>query len=96
MLLPPTAAAVVLDAVRFGVHVHLVRPDAPGDDSRFYQLLWQPGLWGEGALVEVCGRGGRPGAMHLTRYPDRDHAQPRVVGLLLRLVRQGYRVVDWQ
>ncbi len=96
MLLSPTTPAEVIDAVGFEVHVQLVRPDAPGDASRFYELLWQPGLWGEGALVEVSGRSGQAGTSHLTRHPSRAHAQAHVVPLLLRLVRQGYEVVAWE
>ena len=96
MVLSPTTPAALIDAVGFEVHVQLVRPDAAGDTSRFYELLWQPGLWGEGALVEVCGRSGQTGTSHLTRYPSRAHAQAHVVPLLLRLVRQGYEVVAWE
>ena len=87
MLLSPTTATELIDAVGFEVHVQLVRPDAAGDASRFYELLWQPGLWGEGALVEVSGRRGQAPTSHLTRYPSRDDAQAHVVPLLLRLVR---------
>ena len=96
MLPSATTAAVLIDAIRFDVHVQLVRPDAAGDASRFYELLWQPGLWGEGALVEVSGRSGQAPTSHLTRYPSRAHAQAHVVPLLLRLVRQGYEVVAWE
>ena len=96
MRLSPPAAAELIDVVRFGVHVQLVRPNAAGDVSHVYQLLWQPGLWGEGAVVEVCGRSGQAATSHLTRYPSRAHAQDHVVPLLLRLVRQGFEVTAWE
>jgi hypothetical protein len=91
-----TPADVLLDAVDVRVHVQLVRPGTSMDGSCFCQLLWQPGLWDEGALVEITGRIGQPGVMQLTRYPGRAAAQPRVTQRLLHLVRQGYDVVEWQ
>ena len=96
MVLSPSTPAELIDALDFEVHVQLVRSDARGDDSRLYELLWQPGLWGEGALVEVSGRSGQAGTSHLTRYPSRAHAQAHVVPLLLQLVRQGYEVTAWE
>ena len=96
MVLSSSTPAELIDAVGFGVHVQLVRQDAVGDASRFYQLLWQPGLWGEGELVEVYARSGQAATSHLTRYPSRAHAQAHVVPLLLRLVRHGYEVTAWE
>jgi predicted DNA-binding WGR domain protein len=41
---------------------------------RFYELRWQPTLWGGVALVRAWGRLGTPGRWHAGEYPDRDAA----------------------
>ncbi len=62
----------------------------------FYDLTWQPTLFGEGALVRSWGRQGHPGTSRATFYPDRAQAQSEVHQVVRRRLQHGYTVTDWQ
>ena len=79
----------------FRAYVRFESRDPEQDRDRYYDLLWQPTLFGEGALVRVWGRRGQSATTRVTTYADRRCAQ-RAVRQLVRLrLRHGYRVTDW-
>ena len=81
--------------VGFRAYVRFESRDPGQDRDRYYDLLWQPTLFGEGALVRVWGRRGRSATTRVSAYADRAYAQ-RVVRQLIRTrLRHGYRVTDW-
>ena len=83
-----------LTAFRAYVRFESCNPEANRD--RYYDLLWQPTLFGEGALVRVWGRRGQSATTRVTTYPDRGCAQRDVRQLVRLRLRHGYRVADWQ
>ncbi len=70
--------------------------DTERDRDRYYDILWQPSFWGDGALVCVWGRRGQPGTVRSQSYPSRDHALPAVLVLVRRRLQHGYVLVAWQ
>ena len=80
----------------FNAYVRFENVDPAENRHRFYDLTWQPTLFGEGALVRTWGRQGQPGTSRATFYPDRDCAQAEVRQVLRRRLAHGYRVIDWQ
>ncbi len=64
--------------------------------QHFYDLTWQPTLFGEGALVRTWGRQGQPGTTRATFYPDRDGAQAEIRQVVRQRLAHGYRVIAWQ
>jgi predicted DNA-binding WGR domain protein len=70
--------------------------DAEQNRRRFYDLRWQPTLFGEGALVRTWGRQGQPGTTRASFYPDRANAQTEIRQVVRLRLRHGYRVLDWQ
>ncbi len=80
----------------FRAYVRFQSNDPQQNRLRFYDLRWQPTLFGEGALVRVWGRRGQPGTVRATVYPDRDHAQAAIRSLVRRRLAHGYHVIDWQ
>ena len=89
------SAALLVDVLTFTSYIRFESADPSRNRQRFYDLLWQPTLWGEGALVRVWGRRGRPGVARATVYADRRQAQPQVVQLVRRRLAHGYQVTDW-
>jgi predicted DNA-binding WGR domain protein len=79
----------------FQAYVRFQSTDPQQNRWRFYDLRWQPTLFGEGALVRVWGRQGQPGTMRATLYPDRDQAQAAIRALVRRRLAHGYHVRDW-
>jgi predicted DNA-binding WGR domain protein len=63
---------------------------------RFHDLLWQPTLFGEGALVQIWGRQQQSSTRRVTVHPDRAGAQTEIRQVVRRRLRHGYQVVDWQ
>ncbi len=80
----------------FQVYVRFESVDPAENRRRFYDLLWQPTLFGEGALVRSWGRQGQPGTTRATFYPDRTQADAEVRQVVRRRLAHGYHVTDWQ
>ncbi len=80
----------------FRAYVRFESVDPAANRHRFYDLLWQPTLFGEGALVRTWGRHGQPGTMRAMFYPNRDDAQAEIRQVVRRRLLHGYRVLDWQ
>ena len=77
--MPPVRDAstvLLVDLIGFTSYIRFESADSSRNRQRFYDLLWQPTLWGDGALVRVWGRRGRPGVTRATVYADRRQAQP--------------------
>jgi len=93
----PTLSPVMVETLAgFRAYVRFASTDLEQNRRRFYDLRWQPTLFGEGALVRVWGRQGQPGTVRATVYPDRDQAQTAIRQLVRRRLQHGYQVVDWQ
>ena len=82
--------------VGFTAYIRFESVDPAENRCRFYDLTWQPTLFGEGALVRSWGRQGQPGTTRATFYPDRDQAQGEIRQVVRRRLAHGYTVVDWQ
>ena len=82
--------------VGFGAYVRFEHVDPAENRHRFYDLTWQPTLFGDGALVRTWGRQGQPGTIRATFYPDRTCAEAEVRQVVRRRLAHGYRVIDWQ
>ncbi len=80
----------------FQAYVRFENVDAAENRHRFYDLSWQPTLFGDGALVRTWGRQGQPGTTRATFYPDRDQAHEEICQVVRRRLAHGYRVIDWQ
>jgi predicted DNA-binding WGR domain protein len=80
----------------FRAYLRFTSTDPEKNRLRFYDLRWQPTLFGDGALVRVWGRQGQPGTMRATVYPNRDHVQVAIRALVRRRLAHGYQVRDWQ
>lgn len=83
------------DAVAFHLHVCLRSVDLARNRDRSYTRLWQPGLFGNGALIRTWRRTERPRRSRQEPYPDRASAQKRVEAILRRM-QHGYEVAAWQ
>lgn len=94
--LPPLVPVMVENLVGFRAFVRFQSTDPEQNRLRFYDLRWQPTLFGEGALVRVWGRQGQPGTVRATNYPDREQAQHDIRQLVRRRLHHGYQVVEWQ
>ena len=80
----------------FRAYIRFESVDLAENRRRFYDLTWQPTLFGDGALVRSWGRQGQTGTSRATFYPDRACALPQIRQVLRRRLQHGYRVVDWQ
>ena len=80
----------------FRASVRFASTDPAQNRRRFYDVRWQPTLFGEGALVRVWGRQGQPGLIRASVYRDRDHAHADIRSLVRRRLAHGYQVRDWQ
>jgi predicted DNA-binding WGR domain protein len=80
----------------FRAYVRFESVDPTTNRWRFYDLLWQPTLFGEGALVRVWGRQSQSSTRRVTVYPDRAQAASEIRQVLRRRLRHGYQVVEWQ
>ena len=93
--LSPLVPAMVETLAGFRAYVRFASTDPEQNRLRFYDLRWQPTLFGEGALVRVWGRQGQPGTVRATVYPDRDRAQRDIRSLVRRRLSHGYQVLEW-
>ena len=80
----------------FRAYVRFESVDPAENRRRFYDLLWQPTLFGEGALVRSWGRQGQSGTTRATFYPGRRHAAAQIRQVVRRRLAHGYTVTDWQ
>ncbi len=94
--LPPLACEMAELLASFQAYVRFESVDPEQDRHRFYDLSWQPTLFGDGALVRTWGRQGQPGTTRATFYPDRTCAEAEVRQVVRRRLQHGYRVLDWQ
>ena len=89
-----SAADVDPAGVPFAHAARFVSVDPAKHRFRFYELRWQPTLWGGVALVRAWGRLGTPGRARVREYPDRAAGGPDVERAVRRRRRRGYRLVD--
>ena len=80
----------------FQVYVRFENVDPAENRHRFYDLTWQPTLFGDGALVRTWGRQGQPGTSRASFYPDRSCAEVEIRQVVRRRLAHGYHVIDWQ
>ena len=80
----------------FATIAHLVNVDPDKNRYRFYQLTWQPSLFGGGAIVRRWGRIGTEGRWRPLFFASREGAQETVEEILKRRLGHGYRVVRWE
>jgi predicted DNA-binding WGR domain protein len=73
--------------------VCLASIDASQNRYRLYRLMWQPTLWGEGALVRWWGRKGSTGRNQVNFYSNPDDARAEFQRLLKLRTRHGYRAL---
>ncbi len=95
-LLSTLACTMTETLVTFSAYVRFEHVDPAENRHRFYDLTWQPTLFGDGALVRTWGRQGQPGTTRATFYPDRACAASEVRQVVRRRLAHGYRVVAWQ
>ena len=97
---PPTVSTLSGEMTEmlagFRAYVRFEHVDPAENRHRFYDLTWQPTLFGEGALVRTWGRQGQAGTSHATFYPDRACAAAEVRQVVRRRLQHGYHVSDWQ
>ncbi len=94
--LPTLRDAMTDQLASFRAYVRFESVDPAENRRRFYDILWQPTLFGEGALVRSWGRQGQPGTTRATFYPHRCHADAEIRQVVRRRLRHGYTVADWQ
>ena len=82
--------------VHFKAYAHLVSVDPDKNRYRFYQLTWQPVLFGGGAIVRRWGRIGTEGRWRAIFFGSRGEAQKTVEEILKRRLGHGYAVVRWE
>ncbi len=97
---PPAVSTLACEMTEqlagFQAYVRFENVDLAENRHRFYDLTWQPTLFGDGALVRTWGRQGQPGTTRATFYPDRACAEVEVRQVVRRRLQHGYRVIDWQ
>ncbi len=92
---PPLTETMTETLAGFHAYVRFASIDPSENRRRFYDLTWQPTLFGEGALVRAWGRQGRPPTTRASFYPDRGQAAPEIRRVVRRRMQHGYRVTDW-
>ena len=80
----------------FRAYVRFESIDPVENRRRFYDLTWQPALFGEGAPVRTWGRLGQPGPRRTAVSADRCHAQPAIRRSVRRRLHHGDRVANRQ
>src|SRR5438874_963186 len=80
---------------RFTGFLRLESVDPTRNRARYYELAWQPTLWGTGALVRHWGRMGTAGRTQVLLEADRPRITKAVERLVVRRVRHGYQLTDW-
>lgn len=80
-------------APAFATVTCLASIDPSRNRYRSYRLVWQPALWGGGALVRSWGRRGTQGRSQVTFYPSEDAAQTERERILRVRARHGYQPV---
>ena len=96
--MPMDAGAIEEQTTRLTAFRAFVRFESRAPEcnrDRYYHVLWQPTLFGEGALVRVRGRRGQSATTRARTYPDRAEAHTDVRRLVRTRLRHGYSVTDW-
>ena len=91
---PAVDRSSVEAVAQFQAYARFVSVDSTKNRFRFYSLIWQPCLWGGGALLRSWGRIGAKGRSLQTFYQDRESAQTMVDQLIRRRLQRGYQVAD--
>jgi predicted DNA-binding WGR domain protein len=78
----------------FHCYARFVSIDADKNQFRFYAMSWQPGLWGDDALIVQWGRIGTEGRELPSFYKGRVAAQPVIDRAVRRRLQRGYRVLE--
>ncbi len=108
--LPTLTPEMTETLATFSAYVRFESVDPTENRRRYYDLTWQPTLFGEGALVRSWGRQGRPPTTRASFYPDRADAATEIrrvvrrrlahgyalTDLIRRRLQAGYRIADWQ
>jgi predicted DNA-binding WGR domain protein len=94
--LPTLTSEMTEQLAAFRAYIRFASVDLDQNRWRFYDLRWQPTLFGEGALVRVWGRQSQSSTRRVTVSPDRADAHTEVRQVVRRRLRHGYQVTDWQ
>ena len=89
-LLAITADALTARLARGPVRLESVDP--AHNRARFYELAWQPTLWGNAALVRRWGRIGTRGRERVFLYADDPGAEDALRRWASLRLRHGYRL----
>ena len=81
-------------AASFEHVVRFVSVEPAENRFRFYELRWQPNLWGGVALVRAWGRLGTSGHTTADHYPDRESARTDAERAFRQRQRRGHRLVS--
>lgn len=91
-----TPSSPVPCLTNFQLYARFESMDPERNRARFYDLQWQPTLWGGGALIRVWGRLGSHGQTKVTFFPSREHTQGAVDRLMRERLVHGYHPTSWQ
>jgi predicted DNA-binding WGR domain protein len=80
----------------FQCYARFVSIEPEKNRFRFYVMSWQPGLWGDDALIVQWGRIGTEGRELPSFYKGRAAAQPVIDRAVRRRLQRGYRVLEVQ
>jgi predicted DNA-binding WGR domain protein len=78
----------------FQCYARFVSIEPEKNRFRFYAMSWQPGLWGDDALIVQWGRIGTEGRDLPSFYKGRSVAQPVIDRAVRRRLQRGYRVLE--
>ena len=82
---------------QFQVLIRFASIDPAVNRARWYQLQWQPTLWGELALIQTWGRIGTTGGHRRVRvYADRTEAHDTLSQIIRHRLRHGYQITAWE
>ena len=95
LALPTLRGAMTETLAGFRAYVRFESIDPTANRRRFYDLLWRPTLFGEGALVRSWGRQGQSRTIRATIYADRNAAEAEIRQVVRRRLQHGYHVTDW-
>jgi predicted DNA-binding WGR domain protein len=78
------------DLGQFKAYLRLISVDPARNRFHYYSLAWQPGLWGDGALVRCWGRIGTKGRSVAVLFQHRNSAQQLIEAIVKRRLQRGY------
>jgi predicted DNA-binding WGR domain protein len=74
--------------------IRFVRVNPKKNEARFYNLDFQPTLFGQTALVREWGRLGAGSTQRSDWFPSRDEAKEELERAIKRRVQRGYTRVE--